>query len=277
MLTLPAIKPPTLVRPQEALVELFKSLTPDLRDAFRRITEQGARVLDVERVSIWLYDEPRTAIVCEDLYLRSRDKHEHGTRLASVDFPRYFSALEENRTVAARDACADSRTSEFAEGYLDVNGITSMLDAPIRSERMVIGVLCCEHVGPRREWPVPEQDFAGSLADAVALVLERAARLRLEDRCTLLQARFRELFHANVAASFMAMRDSVIVDCNAAFAALAGLRAPEDAMGRSIDDFFVDATRTRFKKANGEIIAVRSSSTPLSGEEQVEVGTTVVA
>ena len=276
MLTLPAIKPPTLLRPQEALVELLKSLTPDLRDAFRRITEQGVRVLDVERVSIWLYDEPRAAIVCEDTFVRGRTKHEHGTRLAAVDFPRYFAALEENRTVAARDACADPRTSEFAEGYLDVHGITSMLDAPIRSDRLVVGVVCCEHVGPRREWSVVEQDFAGSLADAVALVLERTARVRLEERCIQLQARFRELFHANVAASFMAMRDGVIVEANRAFAELAGLAAPEEAMGRSIAEFFVDADRTRFKKSDGRVVAVRSSSTALSGEESVEVGTVVV-
>ncbi len=277
MATLPAMQLPMRARPQEALVELLKSLPPDVREAFRRVTEQGARVLDVERVSVWLYDEPRSAIVCEDLFLRSRGKHEHGVRLAAADFPRYFSALEENRTVAARDACADPRTSEFAVGYLDVNGITSMLDAPIRSERSVVGVVCCEHVGPRREWTLVEEDFAGSLADAVALVIERTARLRGEQRCLLLEKRFRALFDANVAASYIAARDGTIIDCNAAFVRLASLSGPNDAVGRAVSEFFMDGERTLFRRTSGEVLSVSHAACALIGEDGAEIGTLMQA
>ena len=274
---MPALQIPLQMRPQEALVELFKSLTPDLREAFRRVTEQGVRVMDCERVSIWIFDEPRATIVCEDIFLRTRAKHEHGARLEAAEFPRYFAALDENRTIAARDACADPRTSEFAVGYLDVHGITSMLDAPIHAERMVLGVVCCEHVGPRREWSLVEQDFIGSLADAVALVLERAARQRTEFRCDLLNRRFRAFFQSNAAATFMAGRDGVIVDCNDAFIQLAGIQAIESARGRKVSEFFVDGERTLFRRENGDVVSVRSSSCGLIGEDGAEIGSLVEA
>ena len=60
-------------------------------------------------------------------------------------------------------------------------GISSMLDAPIRYRGQTIGVVCHEHVGPKREWTLDEQNFAGSIADFVSLTLETVERKRAEE------------------------------------------------------------------------------------------------
>jgi two-component system cell cycle response regulator len=56
-----------------------------------------------------------------------------------------------------------------------------MLDAAIRREGKVVGVVCLEHVGPRRTWSTAEIEFAGALADQAALALAAAERQRLEE------------------------------------------------------------------------------------------------
>jgi GAF domain-containing protein len=56
-----------------------------------------------------------------------------------------------------------------------------MLDAAIRSEGDVIGVVCLEHIGPRRTWTAAEMEFAGALADQAALALAAVERHRLEE------------------------------------------------------------------------------------------------
>jgi two-component sensor histidine kinase len=158
----------------------------DLDKAVREITHAASQTLKVERVSVWLFDEDRQSIRCLDLYRRSSDEHSDGLTLSAPQFPAYFRAVEENRTIAADDARVDPRTREFRDSYLAPLGISSMLDAPVRSGGRLIGIICHEHVGPPRHWSLEEQAFAGSMADFVALALQAAERRRVEERRRLM-------------------------------------------------------------------------------------------
>jgi PAS domain S-box-containing protein len=170
-----------IIRQQAALLTLARHPFTGLDAALRRITEVAAMTLMVQRVSIWVFNETHTEIGCLDLFEFAKGTHQQGAVISVKDYPRYFAALEENRTIAAHDACADPRTSEFAEGYLAPLGITSMLDAPIREKGKTVGVVCHEHVGPPREWTMDEQNCAGSIADSVSLASETSERTRAED------------------------------------------------------------------------------------------------
>jgi formate hydrogenlyase transcriptional activator len=165
---------------QAALMELSRDQSASLEESLRRITSVAAASLDVARVSVWLFNEDFTELRCELLYDRNHNAYETGAVLAMPHYPRYFQAMQDSRTIAAHDAARDPATAEFASGYLDAFGITSMLDVPLRREGRPIGVLCNEHVGPQRMWRISEQTFAGSLADLTALVLETDRRRRAE-------------------------------------------------------------------------------------------------
>lgn len=173
---------------QKTLLDLATRDNSDWWESIRRITEADSKTLDVARVSVWLYGEYNSEIICENLYIRDRNEHQQGMRLRAVDYPKYFMALEENRTVAAADAQADPRTREFTESYLKPLGITSMLDVPLRVQGAVIGVVCHEHVGPVREWSMSVQEFAASISDMVALSYEARARKRAEEELRRLNA-----------------------------------------------------------------------------------------
>jgi diguanylate cyclase (GGDEF)-like protein len=154
--------------------------TDDLSAVVRKITEAAVRTLDIERASVWLYNDDRTEIHCIDLYERGAGRHSDGLELAASSYPTYFKALEQERTIAAQDARSDPRTSEFRKTYLEPLGITSMMDTHIRLGGEPVGIMCCEHVGSARQWALEEQSFAGSMADLVALAMEARERRRAE-------------------------------------------------------------------------------------------------
>ncbi|MCI0557179.1 MAG: PAS domain S-box protein, partial [Nitrososphaera sp.] len=170
-----------IIHYQNALLQLAKIDNSDMDLALKRITEIDAKTLEVERVSIWRYNEDRSEIVCENLYKFGQNIHEKGFRLEAKQYPSYFQAMEGSRTITANDACTDPCTSEFSEGYLKPLGITSMMDVPIWLHGRVVGVVCHEHIGPMRAWTLEEQDFGASIADMVSLTLEATERKRAEE------------------------------------------------------------------------------------------------
>jgi PAS domain S-box-containing protein len=164
----------------------------DVSAAFEQITVAAAHTLEVERASIWVFSDDRSEIRCLDLYERSRDRHSEGLGLKAAEFPSYFRAVEDNRTLAAEQARTDPRTAEFGAAYLTPLGITSMLDAPVRRGGKLIGVICHEHIGPPRAWSLEDQAFAGSLADFVSMTLQAAERA---DALRVLRSNERQLRH----------------------------------------------------------------------------------
>ena len=163
-----------LVLHQQLVLELTRLATGDTATALAEITKRASLQLGVERVSIWDYDTARTRLRCLDMYVRSKREHQSGSIVAG--HPRYRRALEQSLQIAATDAWTDPRTSEFLDGYLRPLGIRSMLDAPIRLDGQVVGVLCFEHVGQTRVWTLLEQCLATSLASLVARVLAERNR-----------------------------------------------------------------------------------------------------
>lgn len=155
----------------------------DIETAYRKITEASAAGLGVARCSIWLYDAGETRIVCQDLHQIADGSHGlQGFTLTAADYPGYFVALAEDRTIAADDARRHPATREFTDGYLVPLGITSMLEAPIRRQGRLIGVLCHEHVGEPRSFSQEEQNFAANVADYVTRALEAHARRLADER-----------------------------------------------------------------------------------------------
>ncbi|MBK8172110.1 MAG: diguanylate cyclase [Sandaracinaceae bacterium] len=162
---------------REVVAGLLRSeafATGDAEGALRQITEAAARLLSVDRASVWRFNETRTSIECLDLYDAVNKAHEKGLVLHAKDAPQYFEAATQERVISADDARTDPRTSEFRDGYLVPLGITSMLDAPIVVRSQLVGVVCNEHVGPARVWRPYEELVAGTLADFVGMALSAA-------------------------------------------------------------------------------------------------------
>lgn len=143
----------------------------DLLQAAQIFAETTAETLDIERVSIWLYNTERSQLTCLDLYQHTIDQHSSGVTLQTTAFPSYFAALNHEDAINANDAQTDPRTIEMASYLIPLN-IVSLLAFPIQVAGRTIGVVCCEQVGTQRQWQPEEQTFVYSIASLVALALE---------------------------------------------------------------------------------------------------------
>ncbi|MBK6943001.1 MAG: response regulator [Planctomycetes bacterium] len=195
-----------LKRAHRALLELarLRSFHGDnLAGDVRTLTEIAAHAVDVERASVWLLDANKTKIVSLDLFERGPARHSTGLELLVADHPAYFRALEEQRLLAAHDAVKDAETREYRDEYLLPLGITSMLDAAVRERGVFAGVICFEHIGPKRRWTTEEEIFACAMADLVSLALESSRRLVTEAALAATERREREIFENTRDAIFL--------------------------------------------------------------------------
>jgi diguanylate cyclase (GGDEF)-like protein/PAS domain S-box-containing protein len=216
-----------LRRQNQVLVDLARRASihsGNLADALREITEAAAHTLEVERVSVWFFNDDRSALTCADVFDRTNARHSSGgEELRAANHPIYFRALETERTITASDAQRDPRTSGFND-YHHALGITSMIDAPIRRLGQINGVVCHEHVGPIRYWNVEEENFASSIADLVVIAIDAAERRQTQEslrrRVDFEQLISRISTHfINVAESEL---DDAVVDALASIAQFAG-------------------------------------------------------
>ena len=166
---------------QNALLEWFKVDYLDDNITINKATEVSAKVLNVERVSIWLFNDDKTVLTCANLYLRDAATHESGMVLTAKDYPRYFKAICSGEILSADDARNDVRTREFNDSYLVPLNIYSMLDSPIFQGDDLIGVICHEKVGEKKSWQPDEAEFANSMVNAISLTLEIKKRHLIQE------------------------------------------------------------------------------------------------
>ena len=151
-------------------------------ETIREITRIAAETLQVARVGVWLFSEDRTRIQCLTLYQLATQQHTISDELLAAQYPAYFQALERSRIIVAHHAPRDPDTHEFTDNYLKPLGITGMMDAPIRIDEGLVGIICHEHIGDEREWTVEEQSFASSLDDLLAIALQTNKRFQVEQK-----------------------------------------------------------------------------------------------
>lgn len=152
------------------LAKLHANPESRLRDLWLELAEITARTLNVERVGVWILVDEERVLRCRYLLQYSSHQVFQGAVLRSQDFPSYFEALQQQRTIAADDALGSPLTGELRETYLEPLGISSLLDAPIYVGGKVAGVVCHEHVGAPRAWTEAECSFVATVADTIARV-----------------------------------------------------------------------------------------------------------
>ena len=164
-----------------------------LRDVWIDLARLAAQTLEVERVGVWIGIDEGRALRCRYLLQSSSHQIFQGAVLRAQDFPSYFQALEEHRTIAADDAQHLPTTRELRGAYLEPLGIASMLDAPIFIDGQVAGVVCHEHIGAPRQWTEVECSFAGSVADNIARLYREHERHNAESALQAYQQHLLEL------------------------------------------------------------------------------------
>lgn len=157
--------------------------------AIVEICEVAADTLDVERVNLWRMDNAAGRLRCVHAYLRSTGEHNPDGFDEDLPLdPDYGARLVGVRVVDIADVGHETTASQGAiRDYFRRHHIHSLLDAPVRAEGDLLGVICHEHVGSARAWTPEDHAFAGSIGDYVAVAYEIARRRGIEDRLRYLE------------------------------------------------------------------------------------------
>jgi len=131
----------------------------DIINGSKILTKEIADNINADRCSIWLYNDNKTSIICQQLYVTSENKWYDSIELLKKDFKPYFDSLEIDPIIIANNAESHPSTSCFTENYLKPLGIKSMLDVPIVFRNEIIGVFCIESL-KLRKWKKIEINFA---------------------------------------------------------------------------------------------------------------------
>ncbi|WP_169303277.1 PAS domain S-box protein [Pedobacter cryophilus] len=172
----------TIIERQTGLLRLNNLINSlPIKEKLKKIIETDSKSIKVERVSIKMFDTDRISLTSENTYLLSKSDYGLGVSIARTDYPRYFSELEFDHIIDANNAEDDPRTAELTKDYLKHYGITSIMNIPVKFKGKIVGIVCHEHVGPKRIWTYEEQAFATSIAGIVSLSLEIEEREKTEE------------------------------------------------------------------------------------------------
>jgi len=178
----PSTPLPPILTHQAALLRLAmheEIIYGDLDAALPVVAQIVAETLDLDRVGVWFFSPDGERLECRILFAQGALQPPNRPQPVAK-YARYFSVLRENRAINAPDARNDPRTREFRDEYLIPSGVYSLLDAAIRREGRTIGVICAEATDNIRHWSADEVHFMASVADLVAMIVERDHRLHAE-------------------------------------------------------------------------------------------------
>jgi signal transduction histidine kinase len=185
-----------LRRNNEMLMEFAGShalINGEMDTAFEDIARVSAEMLDVETVSIWIFEDKFRTMVCRKLYRRSNDSFESGIRVPLNGHVPYLRALEKSRALVVRDTREDPVTGAFYQGSY-TGRAAALIHAQIRSAGKMVGMFSLESDNGPRVWSVEDQTYAHSMADLVTVSIEswerRKAQQQLRNSIAILQAIF---------------------------------------------------------------------------------------
>ena len=181
---------------QSALVELSRIDTADAVAA--RAAELACAAVGADAASVWLVDGPWMA--CRALHAAPRaDGAVRDAALVTPSYPAdaFEAALGElrgQRSLAVDDAGADARVGRAGFGPLvEALGLRAFVASPVRRGAETVGMVMLHRTASAEPWTAAETEFAGALADAVALAVERDDRARAESALRRSEARYRVL------------------------------------------------------------------------------------
>ena len=174
----------------DALAKITKSpviFAGVLKGAADEIAEIGCNALNTHRVGIWSYvenDDMLKNISSYDTFTSETTVHEN---YELKNREEYLWLLKTERLIVMN---TPAECMLVAETSVAENHLCAELDAPIRVDGKLVGVICveqwiCRQYPEKREWSMEEQNFTSSLADVMALAISGSERHKSREAAEL--------------------------------------------------------------------------------------------
>lgn len=183
----------------ESLTRSGKIRKGELIEAVNEILLASSRATNTSRINAWVFNETRSELICIGNYDSRPNQFIKQDNLPRISIPKYFSLFETENIIVSEDSLKDKIVSELRKLYIIPNGITAMMDVPIRIEGEVKGVLCFEDTVSKRHWTWREKQFAFIMAQMIGLAIEThekiKAKVKLEASLGEQRSLLREMHH----------------------------------------------------------------------------------
>lgn len=148
----------------------------NLLENIKYIIDKSNLLLDIDKVSIWRYSN--NGIILE--YNHFNDiKMIVGQFINKNDYPKYFESMIKYDSLVVSDVEINSNTSELYEHYFKPNGVKSLIDHVIKINGKIDRIICFEQFF-RRNWTEDEIRFTKTIANYLALIIERNEKSKIE-------------------------------------------------------------------------------------------------
>ncbi len=179
----------------------------DFLTAAKHIISKTAAALKVARGGLWQFADDHSRLDClYQLDTRQADgklepdpalMRSPTTTLLATDFPAYFAAVVQRRSLAVENARVDDILREFRTVYLPQTGVRALLDVPVFDHGQLWGVVCFEDCANPRAWDRDAEAFASSAVDLLALAHEVSQRAKSEAELAVTRERHRAFIQAS--------------------------------------------------------------------------------
>ncbi len=181
---------------QQVLIKITKNKSLNLGDfmlAVQDITESASQTLDVERVSIWLFDANKTSLNCLDLYVQSENLHTEAEMLNAENMPAFFNEIQNKKSFVVEDLQDEPCLADIERIYFRPQGTVSVIVSCFEVRGDLTGIIMFEHIDVERLWLIEEISFVSSLTDLLILGMEAQERRRAEEGLRIEQVRSERL------------------------------------------------------------------------------------
>ncbi|PHX40145.1 diguanylate cyclase, partial [Pseudomonas sp. NZIPFR-PS5] len=194
--------------------------TLSLQEAAELITKSACEIYNISCASLWNLNGKTLEPIAE--YRRDTSTFPKTGAIDISEFPSYLDVLHTSRAIDVNDVEQDPRTRELVQ-RLRTQDITAILDAAVRIDGQVVGVLCLEQTGMPREWQSDEIAFAGELADQFAHAINNHNRRTATSALHL----FQRAVEQSANAFLLVNRDGVVEYVNPSFTEITQYPAEE--------------------------------------------------
>jgi len=176
----------------DALASITKSPTisiGNLNAAADVIAREGCDALRTDRIGIWSFGKNANVLESIAYYDSYTGENTIQSNYDLTDRPEYLKLLQSERLIVMGniDECKLISTAINDGNYAF---LCAALDAPIRVDGKLVGVVCVEQSPSeeyfdKREWKIEEQNFASSLADLMALAISGSERRKARENAEM--------------------------------------------------------------------------------------------
>ncbi|HEA17467.1 MAG TPA: response regulator [Pseudoalteromonas prydzensis] len=172
-------------RHNEALASLTVNsavLTGNLKQAKDIITQSVCDALNVERASIWLFNDAKDQLQLFAHHGRHAPDNTILQTWQHSELPHFFTAINHQAVICAPNTLSNELTTPLTEHYLAPLEIQSMLSASIPAGSGAIGIVCAEHCLHPRAWSRNEESFLIAVAALIGSLYSSEQRIETEQQ-----------------------------------------------------------------------------------------------